>query len=179
MRQSIRLNLSRKSVRRAIEKIKGIEKDMPILAELISRRLAQEAVSAARQSLADGGKDYSSEFYSSITYQPSGTTGYKIMSTLGYAWYVEFGTGPVGAANPHPSGKGKYKDEGWVTQADGKDMRSLYGWKSFKHRDDGSTVYYTAGQPSKHFMYDGYIHIKQKEVVDRIVAECIEEVFGK
>ena len=133
---------------------------------------------AARQSLADSGADYSSDFYSSITCQPAGKTGWKVLSTLGYAWYVEYGTGPVGASDPHPKGDGVYSKEGWYTRADGKDMEMLYGWKPITAKD-GSTIYYTEGQPSRHFMYDGYMHIKEREVVNRIIAECIEEVFGK
>lgn len=174
----IRLNLSKKSVRRAIEKTKATQEQMKKLADVISKRLAQEAVRAARESLSNSGKDVSAEFYESIVCQQTHSGMWRIFSTSDHAVYAEFGTGPVGAANPHPKASGNYKSEGWYTQADGKDMEAQYGWKPITAKD-GNTIYYTRGQPSQHFMYDGYKYIQQKEVVDRIVAECIKEVFGE
>lgn len=170
----IRLNLSKKSVRRAIEKTRATQEQMKELADVISKRLAQEAVLAAQTSLSNSGRDISEEFYKSISYQQTRSGMWRIFSTSDHAAYVEFGTGPVGAANPHPKASGNYKGEGWYTKADGKNMEAEYGWKPITAKD-GTTIYYTTGQPSHHFMYDGYKHIQKKEVVDRIVAECIKE----
>lgn len=177
--KEIRLNLSKKSVRRAIQKLKATEEQMKTLADVVSRKLAEEAVKYARTSLGNSGKDYDASLFESIQCEPIGRGMYRIVSHNPHLWYVELGTGPVGAEDPHPkANESWYREEGWVTAADGKDMEAKYGWTPI-HLKNGDTIYYTHGQPSRHFMYDGYEYIQQKEVVDRIVAQAIEEVFNR
>ena len=46
--------------------------------------------------------------------RPKGRFKARVFAKAPYAGYVEKGTGPVGAASPHPSGMGTYASEEWM-----------------------------------------------------------------
>lgn len=179
--KTIRFNLSKKSIEQAIQETRKQEAKVRQLCDVFAKKLAQEGVLAAREALSAYGAVQTEALLTGINYGPVAPGVWKVSAIAApsackanYAWYVEYGTGPAGAKNPHPEG-GNYKPEGWITAADGKRMDAIYGWKP-KKAEDGTTVYYTAGQPAKPFMYDSRKHIQDKAVIDRIMAEAIKEV---
>lgn len=182
--KTIRFELSKSSIQKAIAETRQQEAKMQQLCDTFSRMLAQEGVLKARTALVESGATLTGELLGNITYDCVRPGVWKVTceatapSGDNYAWFVEYGTGPVGAKEKHPEADtAKYKKTGWVTRADGKDMENLYGWTPIT-AEDGNVVYYTAGQPSAHFMYDSREHIQKREVTDRIMAAAFKEVFG-
>jgi hypothetical protein len=99
----------------------------------------------------------------------SGNTGF-IRVDDEYAVFFEFGTGPVGAKNPHPLHP-TYTTDAWYTKADGKPMDELYGWTPLTD-EDGETYYLTIGQKAKPFMYETALQLRDE------FPKIVKEVFG-
>ena len=175
--KTIRFTLSVKSIKQAVKETRNFEAKLKEFCEVLAKKLAFEAVAEARALFA-GYSMYptDSETLKNISCYPVRPGVWCVTSGTGQSWFFEYGTGPEGAKDPHPEGA-NYKSEGWVTKADGKDMATLYGWKPLTAAD-GSTVYYTEGQPAKPFMYGSRQHIQNREVADRIMREAFKEVFG-
>jgi len=74
-------------------------------------------------------------------------SGEGILISVGadYAKYVEYGTGIVGAENPHPKDPWEY------------DVNS-YGEDGWFYYDESHKLHWTAGQPSRHFVYDTWLY---------------------
>ena len=101
----------------------------------------------------------------------------KVFTELDYAGYVEMGTGPVGAASPHPSAtENEYSTSEYIftrTLKNGKTVRFVTdGWV---YPIDGG-YRFTRGQPARPFMYPA-----MKENEDKIpgmLAAAIKEALG-
>lgn len=72
----------------------------------------------------------------------------KILATHEASPYVEYGTGTIGQWNPHPAGPAPegYRVGGWT----------------FEHAPYGMGRFWTHGQVSKPFMYDTYMHLRDR-----------------
>lgn len=81
-----------------------------------------------------------------------------------YAIYVEYGTGVIGAKNPHP----EYGMHGWVYDVNN---HGTEGWVYFNERE--GKVMRTLGQPSSPFMYNTFRELQQK------AHEFAANVFNK
>ena len=165
--------LDPQSVEKAIKELNDYKKYVETQTVELVKRLITMGVSIARVKLVEYGAYYSGELYDSIQgyYSSSTNTGY-VRVTSEHAAFIEFGTGPLGAATPHPNGNGGYKSEGWFTKADGKPMDAIYGWKPYV-LENGDVIYYTEGQPSKPFMYYTAKQLEQEYV------RVAKEVFAK
>lgn len=108
-----------------------IDSKMPVLVE----RLCERGVEIAKELCpVDTG-----DLRDSIHSMAEDMAG-QIIASSGHAAYVEFGTGIVGAASPHPTLP-------WIYDINGHmDM----GWTYFKN----GRFYWTAGQPAKPFMHN-------------------------
>ena len=86
-----------------------------------------------------------------------------IYTDVYYAVFVEYGTGVVGANNPHPMPSPTWQydvnghgDDGWYYMADQRDGTEDTG--------EGETAlkwHWTRGQPSRPFWYNTYRHLMQ------------------
>ena len=86
-----------------------------------------------------------------------------------YAQYVEFGTGPVGAANHagiSPDVAITYRTSGWWISEDQIDpnVAEKYHFKCIEY--EGKKFYYTTGQRAQPFMYPALASMEQKVVKD-------------
>lgn len=83
------------------------------------------------------------------------------------AIYFEYGTGPQGAAHPHPDTDGWEYGPAWYTKAGGKDMEGMYGWKKLKNG-----AYFTTGQKSHPFWYNAMQEITSDKFIDNCWMEA-------
>lgn len=132
-------------------------------ADAICRRLSEIGVQAA---IAAIDHDESGELRQSITYRRKGDRDYLVVADCGYAVYVEFGTGVVGAGSSYPGEK-----PGWAGSP---------GSRSFHINPDGSWVYFdekqsrwriTSGQKPQGFMARSAVEMR------RDVLKIAKEVF--
>ena len=185
--KTIRFVLSKKSIDQAIQETRDFEAKLNKLCEVVAKKLAAEGTLAAREALAGYGGIDTGELYSSISCDCVRPGLWKVSCYApndrgeNYAWYVEYGTGAVGAQSPHPEAG----TAGWEYDVNGHGDE---GWfypfgKSRKHKlrlnpATGKYQPWTDGEPAKPFMYDSRQHIQNREVADRIMREAFEEVFG-
>ena len=85
-----------------------------------------------------------------------------VYTDLEHGWYVEFGTGPVGAADHDgisPEVPVAYRTTGWLIPGDAiSDADALkYKFKKVIFKD-GSVWYATNGQPAQPFMYPAFMN---------------------
>lgn len=168
MKKVIKVKLSPESIAEAITELQRYKEDLERRVRLLLKRLTDEGVVIAKAKVVEHKIIHDNELTNSINGFVSGNVGF-IRVDDEHAVFFEFGTGPVGASDPHPLG-GSYKSEGWFTAADGKPMDQLYGWKPYG--TDGDTYFFTEGQAAKPFMYE--TAQKLKDEFPRIV----KEVFG-
>lgn len=168
MKKVIKVKLDPHSIADAINEIQAYKKDFERRVRLLLKRLTDEGVKIAKAKVVEHKIIHDNELTNSINGFVSGNVGF-IRVDDEHAVFFEFGTGPVGASDPHPLG-GSYKEEGWYTAADGKPMDTLYGWKPLG--SGGDVYFFTEGQPAKPFMYE--TAQKLKDEFPRIV----KEVFG-
>lgn len=161
------------SVAKAIKMLHSYRQEVEQKTVMLAQRLAELGADIARIKLVEYGAVQTGDLLSQIGgyFSPTFNMG-VIKVSSDYAAFIEFGTGIVGQQNPHPSGKGTYKGEGWFTTADGKPMDIMYGWQPFV-MSDGSVIYYTEGQPAKPFMYE------TAKQLERDLISVAKEVFGK
>jgi hypothetical protein len=153
----------------AIRRVNEYKKEVETKTVELLNKLSEMGVDVAKAKLVDMGAVLSGELHQSIHayYSPTLNAAY-VAVTNKHAVYVEFGTGPRGAESPHPSGNGQYKDEGWWTKADDKDMGSLYGWQSLILPND-DIIYYTEGQVAKPFLYETAKQLENE--IERVAKE--------
>lgn len=179
----IRIKLSKRSIQEAIKQTKAQEAHLREKADLMAKRLAQEGVLAARNAIVGYGAVDTSDLLGAVRYEPVKPGIWKVTCFVpngegqNYAWFVEYGTGVVGAASPHPEAGAA----GWNYDING---HGEDGWfypygKSNKHKfrfnpETGKYQPWTDGEPAKPFMYDSRQHITSDDVVNRI----FKEVFG-
>lgn len=156
----------------AIRRLNEYQKEVETKTIELAQRLTDFGVETARIKVVEMGAYYSGDLYSGIMgyFSPTLNAGF-VRVTSEHAAFVEFGTGPRGSASPHPNGGVNYKDEGWFTKADGKDMAMMYGWQPLV-LGNGDIIYYTEGQPAKPFMYE-----TAKEL-ERQFLQIAKEVFA-
>ena len=167
--KTIVVDLNKKDgVKSAIKELEKYKKDLNSRVHRLLQRFIDEGISIARAKVVSLGIIYDNNLSSSINGLIVGNVGFVKVDDKN-AIYFEFGTGPKGAKNPHPSG-GSYKSTGWYTKANGKPMDSLYGWKPLG--SDGDTYFFTEGQAAKPFMYETALELRKK------VVTIAKEVFS-
>lgn len=155
-------------IRNAIKELKQYKKDYHSRVQQLLQKFIDNGISIARSKVIDYKIIYDNNLSNSINGFISGNVGFIRVDDKN-AVFFEFGTGPRGAASPHPMGA-SYKSEGWYTKADGKAMDTLYGWQPLG--SDGDTYFYTEGQAAKPFMYETALELQKR------IKEIKTEVFG-
>lgn len=177
----IKIELGHDSVQNAITKLQNLKKDLGKLQEEIPKELAKQT------------SDKIKKFYmSSSTTGESPGFGVTQKGTMFSAYitgpsvtYEEFGTGDVGAKNPHPN-KGEY---GLRPYNSGPTIRStekltpeyqaekgLENGLYWTYKKNGEKVY-TQGIPAGRFMYNASIWLKDNH--KKIVKQKVDDVLSK
>lgn len=168
MKKVIRVKLDPHSIDEAIKEIQAYKEDLERRVRFLLKRLTDQGVEIAKAKVVEHKIIHDTKLTDSIGGFVMGNVGFVRVDDEN-AVFFEFGTGPIGAKNPHPSGDGKYASQGWHTQADGKPMERLYGWKPLFGED---VYYYTEGQAAKPFMYETAMQLREE------FPRIVKEVFG-
>ncbi|MCD8085345.1 MAG: HK97 gp10 family phage protein [Clostridiales bacterium] len=112
-----------------------------------------------------------------------------VKTSYAAAVYQEFGTGPVGAANPHPKAAEldvTYEPDGWTYYSESAVGKPLPDTIKFgKHKGEqrkppgqvSNGLVYTEGVPAKAFMYNALT--SNEDAILEGLGGAIEEVFLK
>lgn len=166
MAKKITIGLSAKEFREAARQIERYKEELNRKVEIFAHRLADEGVQLAKIKIMQYPAVYTGELLNSIQDEPGAmiTDGSQWIIYTGCEWapYVEFGTGVVGAQNPHPDTSianwkydvNEHGESGWMYFAEGE-------W------------HWTKGMPSRPFMYETARDLRQ------LIPKIAKEVFGK
>ena len=158
-------NLSVKEVNNLKEKLKNYKAEFNKRVGLFVERLAQEGVMMASLKIVEKDAIYTGELLNSMKIRKGDSfyDGHKwyIYTDCPWAAYVEFGTGIVGAENPHP-------DTSIASWKYDVNEHGEKGWFYFK--DD--EWHWTKGMPSRPFMFE------TAQELAEIVPRIAKEVFG-
>ena len=168
---NIEIELSKKSVNSAIKRLRQLEKNYPSIKKLFIRRSLEYIQERAKINI----QSYEAETQASgrkTWYTPTGElmNSWVIDETIGLlsnvcdhaAWY-EYGTGSVGASNPHPK-----KREGYEYDVNN---HGADGWW-FKFEDEWRWIRGMKAHPYLHNAVKDYIHTnKYKEIFRNAVSE--------
>lgn len=140
--------------------------------DLLVKTLAENGVDIAQARISSLDAIFTGELISSIHTQygssAKGTAVFYIVADSDHAIFVEFGTGQMGMDTPYPYPLPEGVDWNYNT---GKTIREFapgqYGW--FYPRD--GKWYFTQGMPSRPFMYETSMELKQK------IVKTAREVF--
>lgn len=109
--------------------------------------------------------------------------GTKMLGTVftdtEHGWYVEFGTGPVGAENHDgisPEVPVAYKTKGWLIpgSAISESDALKYKFKKVTFKD-GSIWWATNGQPAQPFLYPAFMN--NEDNIDAIFAKALKDAM--
>lgn len=141
--KTIRIRLNEKSINDAITELNEYSQKVEKAAEEIVYRLTEEGVSLAQMNAAYMNIYDSGELVNGIESQYSGNKGF-VISTATHSVFCEFGTGVVGANNPHP----EVAILGWKYDVN---QHGELGWWYY---DKNGEARWTKGMPSRPYMYD-------------------------
>lgn len=169
--KTINVKLDPHSIEKAIQELQEYKAEIERRVELLVKTLTEQGAELARAKLLEYGAYHLGDLYSSI--EGVITEDYGVIRVNSeYALFIEFGTGPIGAKNSHPSGEGvTYKNEPWYTKADGKPMDLWYGWDPIE-LEDGTIIYKTYGQKSKPFMWETAQQLREN------LEQTAKEIFN-
>lgn len=169
MKKVIKVKLDPQSIEEAINEIEAYKADLERRVRYLLATLVGRGADIAKAKVVEHGIIHDNNLTNSIHGFVDGNRGFIRVDDV-YAVFFEFGTGPVGANNPHPWHP-TYTSDAWYTKADGKPMDRLYGWTPLEG-EDGGTYYLSVGQPAKPFMYETALKLRD------IFPTIVKEVFG-
>lgn len=141
----MRIEVKANGILETLSMLKDLENTQAKAVAGMFDELGQLVVDLAKQNLAAQGfiTRYPAELEASIQYERVSDNKLIVSADAGFAAYVEFGTGIVGAGSPHPeaSEKGVKYD---------RNKHGERGWVYFKN----DKFRRTRGQTSKPFMYE-------------------------
>ena len=157
---SIDMTLDAKSIDNAIREIRHIKEQLVEAMNDLIRKLADEGVKEAKAQVAAMDAVDTGELERSIYgyYDPDSRIGYVIAGAA-HAFYVEYGTGIVGAGEPHPDPK----SAAWAYDVND---HGEGGWwypseKGWYLADDGTRLAWTKGMPARPFMYNTMVWLEE------------------
>lgn len=169
MKKVIKVKLDPKSIESAINEIQTYKEDLERRVRMLLKTFVGKGANIAKAKVVEHGIIHDTELTNSIHGFVQDNVGFIRVDDKN-AVFFEFGTGPVGANNPHPWHP-TYTSGAWYTKADGKPMDELYGWTPLTN-EDGDTYYLTVGQPAKPFMYETALKLRDE------FPSIVKEVFG-
>ena len=169
MKKVINVKLDPHSIETAINEIQAYKADLERRVRFLLETLIGRGATIAKAKVVQHGIIHDNELTNSIGGYVDGNVGFIRVDDK-HAVFFEFGTGPVGASNPHPWHP-TYTSDAWYTKADGKPMDELYGWTPLSGKG-GETYFLTMGQPAKPFMYETAKQLRES------FPGIVKEVFG-
>ena len=171
MSKNIKFSLSTDSIEKAKQELIAYKKSINEKTQLAVQRLVDLGTEICRAKVIELDIPDTGYLLSKIDgyYSPTLNAG-LIFCDCNYAVFVEFGTGVKGKASPYVGQamtQVGYQYMGGTTYVTTKDGR--IGW--YYPADDG-TWKFTEGMPSRPFMYETALELKQK--LDKIVKEAFK-----
>ena len=150
------------NVEEAIRQLEEYEKKVEQNIKDFLKKLLEDGVEIAKATIVELDAVESTELYNSMKYTlyKEGNKGIIFTDSI-HACYVEFGTGVMGAATPHPTNPWDYDSNG----------HGVDGWYYFDEKQ--GRIRYTQGMPSRPFMYS-----TAKEL-ERRAVKTAREVFSR
>ena len=179
--KEISLTLDSKSIERAIDEVEAFRENLrDALAELARYVTEEKGPGIAKMYIAQFPAVDTGFLSDSITgeYHNGDHTG-TIYAGAYYAAFVEYGTGVIGANNPHPNPEGWEYDTnghgmaGWVYP--GSDSPQSKAWHPDGRKAAGVKLAWTRGVPARPFMYNTMLELEDEVEREggRIIAEYI------
>lgn len=164
--KTINLRLSSGGIREAIKELRQYQSDVERKVTVLVRALMSEGENHVAAYIAKN-VSATGELLRSVNSEMSNDRLGLVKVNNQYAVYVEFGTGIVGATNPHPdvailgwrydiNGHGNL---GWWYPADSTDLNPTNHQTS-----SGTWIAWTKGIPSRPFMYDAAQRLRSEVV---------------
>lgn len=163
--RSIEMTLDPKSIKQALRELEECKRQLTVVLEDLVRKLADQGAQVAKMQVASFDAVDSGELEHSIYgyYDPGSRIGYVIAGAP-HAFYVEYGTGIIGAIEKHPLAA----EAGWEYMV-GEHIKvgpgGHIGWWYDKSSDgvfSGSGDYHwTRGQPARPFMYNTFVWLEE------------------
>lgn len=152
--KTIDIELTSSSLSRAIREVNLFKRQLAETMNELIRRLTEEGANIARVQVASMDAIDTGELEQSIYgyYDPSTRIGYVIAGAA-HAFYVEYGTGPMGADNPHPE-PGTAAWEYNIGDSIGLNPRHPEWGEGWWYPGDDGKPHWTSGQPSRPFMFN-------------------------
>ena len=148
----IEFDLSDAGITKAIAEINRFKGDFLRTCSEAIQALEFQGVIRGKANIAAWGAVYTGELGNSMKgYFDAARRVGVVYNDAYYAVFVEFGTGIVGAGEPHPDAP-----PGWVYD---HNHHGEAGW--FYRNDRDGHVHWTQGMPSRPFMYDTFKDIKR------------------
>ena len=143
--KSIDMELSTQSIRQAIREVKAFRDELKAKCMELVEALTMEGAEIAKMQVISMEAFDTGELVQSIQgmFFPGERCGF-VIAEAPYAIYVEYGTGIVGEASPHPEAEGKYDYD--------VHRHGAAGWVYRSDRD--GKYHWTAGYVSRPFMYN-------------------------
>ena len=155
-KKTISFSLGEKSINQAIRDIEKYREDFIRKCNELIKQLTDHGYEFAKMEVLRLGAFDTGNLADSIQgyFDSESRVGF-VFTGMGawYAMYVEYGTGVVGATEPHPASG----DHGWVYDAN---HHGENGWVYFNDRE--GKVMRTKGQPSHPFMYNTFRELQRK-----------------
>ena len=155
-KKTISFSFSEKSINQAIRELERYREEFIRKCNELIKQLTDHGYEFAKMEVLRLGAFDTGNLAESIQgyFDPESRVGF-IFTGMGawYAMYVEYGTGVVGAKEPHPAAG----EHGWVYDAN---HHGENGWVYFNDRE--GKVMRTLGQPSHPFMYNTFRELQKK-----------------
>lgn len=162
--RTINVELSTTGIDRAIREIEACKEQIVTALNELIIKLTEEGANIAKMQVASMDAVDTGELEHSIYgyFDTESRIGY-IIAGAPHAFYVEYGTGPVGAANPHPDpGRAAWEYDIGPHIHDGPGGRGWWYDASGDNVLSGNGKYaWTHGQPSRPFMYNTLVWLEE------------------
>ena len=170
--KTIRVKLSPEGVADAIKELNDYKKEVEAKARLLVGRLTDMGADLARVKIINMGAVYSGELLSGVSgyYSPSLNVGF-VKVTNDHAAFVEFGTGVVGQASPHPNAEYLAR-AAWGYATGPKIFTTKDGRVGWIYPTDDGGYRFTEGMVSRPFMYETALELQRQFPL------IAKEVFG-
>lgn len=149
--KTIEFNLSEESINSAIQELRDWQEKLIKCENKVLKKLGEYAKERMKYYI-DSSTQGTGKLSNSIQVEYSEHLA-RVFTDLFYASYVEYGTGIVGASNPHP----KLAD-GW------KYDTNSHGDKGWVYEDEEGNFWWTKGEVSHQFVYQTYQDLKEHYV---------------
>lgn len=150
---TIKLKLNTESLNQALKELKKYQKKVDLAGQNLTHSLTEKGVSLAQLNASYMNIYDTGDLVRGIDSQYQGEKGY-VVSSAPHSAFCEFGTGIVGAESPHPNPS----LAGWKYDV------NQHGQEGWWYMGDDGEWHWTAGMPSRPYMYDTAQMLRQMVV---------------